>query len=124
MSQAPSLTVSQLNSVVSLECHRLQNELRLNSTSSLTSSPAKATRKRGVILTQQGWQKLQQAGVLHDNFGKRYTHEELSERSLLDARTVSRVLSCEVKVDKGTLKTFFQAFHLPLEAGDYIKVGD
>lgn len=77
------------------------------------------SRKRGVVLTEAGWQKLKQAGVLYDDFGKRYTHEELSERSLLDARTVSRVISCEVKVDKRTLTAFFRAFELPLEPNDY-----
>ncbi len=77
------------------------------------------SRKRGVVLTQAGWQKLKQAGVLYDDFGKRYTHEELSERSLLDARTISRVISCEVKVDKRTLVAFFRAFELPLESRDY-----
>lgn len=99
--------------------------------SRLTSSPstetipsqlyqtAKNSRKRGVVLSQQGWQKLMQAEVLYDDFGKRYTHEQLSERSLLDTRTVSRILSCEVKVDKRTLKIFFQAFNLSLESADY-----
>jgi transcriptional regulator with XRE-family HTH domain len=71
-----------------------------------------------VILSPQGWQKLMQARVLNDKFGNRYTYEQLSERAGLDERTVSRLLSCEVKVDKRTLKTFFRAFDLPLEAGD------
>ena len=44
---------------------------------------------------------------------------QLSERSLLDKHTVSRLLSREVKVDKSTLKTFFRAFDLSLEVGDY-----
>lgn len=48
-----------------------------------------------------------QAGVLYNDFGERYTFEELSDRSLLDARTVSRILSCEVKVDKRTFRSFF-----------------
>lgn len=61
-----------------------------------------------------------QAGVLYDESGYRYTYEQLSERSHLDERTVSRLLSCEAKVDKRTLKTFFQAFNLSLEAGDYL----
>ncbi len=60
-----------------------------------------------------------QVGVLYDEFGCRYTYKQLSERSRLDERTVSRLLSCEVKVDKSTLKTFFHVFNLPLEAGDY-----
>ena len=82
-------------------------------------TPIKSNRRRGAILTEQGWQKLQQAGVLYDEFGKRYTYEELSEQTQLDPRTVSRIVSCEVKVDKRTLKTFFHAFKLQLESGDY-----
>ncbi|MBM0744405.1 hypothetical protein JOY44_22800 [Phormidium sp. CLA17] len=57
---------------------------------------------------------------MHNEFGQRFTYEQLSERSLLDMRTVSRLLSCEVKVDKNTLETFFRAFNLSLEADDYI----
>jgi transcriptional regulator with XRE-family HTH domain len=79
----------------------------------------KRNRSRGVILSRQGWQKLTQAEVLYNEFGYRYTYEQLSERSRLDKRTVSRLLSCEIKVDKRTLKTFFHAFNLSLEAGDY-----
>lgn len=89
-----------------------------NQTQSRFDAP-KQSRKRGVVLSQQGWQKLVQAEVLHDRFGKRYTHEQLSERSLLDVRTISRILSCEVKVDKSTLRTFFRAFNLQLNENDY-----
>lgn len=77
------------------------------------------SRKRGAVLTQVGWQKLMQSGVLYDDCSRRYTYEELSERSRLDSRTVSRVISCEVKVDKRTLTDFFRAFNLKLEPGDY-----
>jgi hypothetical protein len=124
MNQLTGLNVSQTNSVASMKRYRVQSELQPNSDAQPKSASDKSTRRRGVVLTQKGWQKLRQAGILYDDFGKRYTHEELSERSLLDARTVSRVLSCEVKVDKGTLKTFFQAFNLSLEAGDYNKFGN
>ena len=79
----------------------------------------KGKRRRGVVLTRQGWQKLDQAGVLCDKFGNRYTHEQLSERSLLDNRTVSRILSCETRVDKRTLKIFFETFSLRLDVDDY-----
>ncbi|MFB2897575.1 hypothetical protein ACE1CI_32045 [Aerosakkonemataceae cyanobacterium BLCC-F50] len=82
-------------------------------------APVKQSRSRGVFLSHQGWQKLVQAGVLHNEFGERFTYGQLSERSLLDERTISRLLSCEVKVDKNTLKTFFRAFNLSLEAGDF-----
>jgi hypothetical protein len=76
-------------------------------------------RSRGVFLSHQGWQKLVQSGVLHNEFGERFTYGQLTERTLLDERTISRLLSCEVKVDKNTLKTFFRTFDLLLEAGDF-----
>lgn len=76
-------------------------------------------RNRGVMLSDLGWQKLIQASVLHDQWGNRYTYEKLSEQSLLNERTVSRILSCEVRVDKRTLKIFFAAFGLQLDSDDY-----
>lgn len=77
-------------------------------------------RNRGVMLSEQGWQTLTQAGVLHNQWGDRYTYEKLSERSLLNDRTVSRILSREVRVDKRSLKTFFAAFGLQLNSDDYL----
>ena len=76
-------------------------------------------RNRGVMLSKQGRQKLTQAGVLHDQWGNRHTYEKLSERSFLNDRTISRILSCEVRVDKRSLKTFFAAFGLQLHSDDY-----
>jgi transcriptional regulator with XRE-family HTH domain len=108
---------TQFSSIVSMDGYRRQNSF--DPPQSHLSS-AKRSRNRGVFLSQQGRQKLTQAGVLYNELGQRYTYEQLSERSLLDMRTVSRLLSCEVKVDKNTLKTFFRAFNLILEAGDYI----
>lgn len=84
------------------------------------SAASKRNRNRGVMLSEQGWQKLAQANVLYDELGDRYTYEELSERSLLNERTVSRILSCDVKVDKRSLKIFFAAFGLHLDEKDYI----
>lgn len=85
----------------------------------IDSKRSKNHRRRGIILTEQGWQKLLQARALYDEFGRRYTYEELGERSLLDPRTISRILSRKVKVDKRTLQTFFEAFNLQLEPVDY-----
>lgn len=81
--------------------------------------PRQPNRNRGVLLSEQGWQKLTQAGVLHDQWGNRYTYEKLSERSLLNDRTISRILSGEVRVDKRSLKIFFAAFGLQLHSDDY-----
>lgn len=106
---------AQLASITSMNVCRRQNSAEQSYLSS-----AKRSRNRGIILSRQGWQKLIQAGALCNEFGERYTYEQLSEQSHLDERTVSRLLSCEVKVDKSTVKTFFSAFNLLLEAGDYI----
>ena len=76
-------------------------------------------RHRGVMLSKQGWQKLTQAGILYNQWGDRCSYEKLSERSLLNERTISRILSCEVRVDKRTLKIFFAAFGLQLDSDDY-----
>lgn len=108
---------SQLVPVTSIDVYRSQHSPE-PSQSYLPS--AKSSRNRGVILSHQGWQKLMQARVLCDEFENRYSFEQLSERSRLDRRSVSRLLSCEVKVDKRTIKTFFSAFNLSLEIGDYV----
>jgi hypothetical protein len=108
---------TQLASIASMDIHRWQYSL--DQLLQFHLSSAKRSRNRGVFLSRQGWQKLIQAGVLYNELGERYTYEWLSDRSLLDERTVSRLLSCEVKVDKNTLETFFNAFNLLLEAGDY-----
>ncbi|MBW4442009.1 MAG: hypothetical protein KME10_12375 [Plectolyngbya sp. WJT66-NPBG17] len=106
----------QFTPIDSVDEHRWQQELDQPKSH---LAPVKNSRNRGVFLSHQGWQKLMQARVLHDEFGERYTYEQLSERSDLDERTISRLLSCEVKLDKSTLKTFFRAFNLSLEASDH-----
>jgi transcriptional regulator with XRE-family HTH domain len=79
-------------------------------------------RKRGVILTSEGWQKLQEAKLdseIQENSGKRYTVEELSERTGLDPGTITKVVAREQGVDKATLKTFLHAFNLELDKSCY-----
>jgi hypothetical protein len=46
------------------------------------------------------------------NLSDRYTYEQLSERSSLDDRPVSRLFCCEVKVDRRTLKTGLGQFYI------------
>lgn len=95
----------------------LLNSVRLfNRDQSLSS---KRSRSRGLVLTQQGWQKLMQAGVLCDRYGNRYTFEILAGQSALSPRTVSKILNSSSPVDKRTLTIFFDTFHLSLEADDY-----
>jgi hypothetical protein len=81
---------------------------------------ANKPRRRGVILTEAGWQKLVQAEVVYNHYGERYTFEQLSDRAMLDPRTVCRMIEREIGVDKRTLTTFFGAFNLKLEKTDYI----
>lgn len=79
-------------------------------------------RRRGVILTQQGLQKLQNVkseSESNENFDKRYSREALGFRMGLDPDTVAKVFACELGVDKKTLKCCFQAFNLQLESDDY-----
>jgi WD40 repeat protein len=82
----------------------------------------KATRRRGVVLSLQGQQKLSLArrqSEIQENFGDRYTLEELSDRTRLSLSTVTKVLEARLGVDKQTLDAFFTAFGLQLERGDY-----
>jgi hypothetical protein len=84
--------------------------------------PQQRSRRRGVILTAQGLQKLQDAkseSESDENFGKRYTREALGFRAGLDADTVAKVFACQVGVDKQTLECCFRAFKLQLEPDDY-----
>ncbi|BBD57437.1 WD-40 repeat-containing protein [Nostoc sp. HK-01] len=79
-------------------------------------------RRRGVILTLQGLQKLQNAkSELEnvENFGKRYSREALGFRMGLDPDTVAKVFNCEVGVDRQTLSYCFKALNLQLEPDDY-----
>jgi WD40 repeat protein len=79
-------------------------------------------RKRGVILSPEGWQKLQEAKLeleAKENFGDRYTLEQLSERAGLNSGTVGKILAREEGVDKRTLELYFKAFNLELSKSCY-----
>jgi DNA-binding MarR family transcriptional regulator len=82
----------------------------------------KRRRRRGVILTPQGLNKLQAAksqAESDENDGIRYTLEGLSLRTNLDPDTLMKVFACEVGVDKRTLNRCFRTFNLLLEPSDY-----
>ncbi|KYC40890.1 hypothetical protein WA1_25050 [Scytonema hofmannii PCC 7110] len=82
----------------------------------------KQKRKRGLILTPQGLQKLQAAKLaseVNENYGNRYTLEDLAERIGINTATISKVLSREDAVDKKTLEYFFQAFNVGLDKDCY-----
>jgi WD40 repeat protein/transcriptional regulator with XRE-family HTH domain len=79
---------------------------------------------RGVILTPQGWQKLQETVDQYEyqeKYGEKLTIEEMSDRTGLDRGTVSKVLNREEGVDRRTLERFLKAFSLTLDKSDYTK---
>jgi AAA-like domain len=79
-------------------------------------------RRRGVILTATGLQKVQKAKLeaeWQENFGKRYTLEELNERMGLSLDTIMKIFAAKFGVDKQSLTCCFQAFDLLLESEDY-----
>ncbi|MGF1936245.1 MAG: NB-ARC domain-containing protein [Nostoc sp. ChiQUE02] len=79
-------------------------------------------RKRGVALTTKGLQKIKEAkhqSEAKENFGNRYTLEEMSARSGLYSATISKVLNREGGVDKQTIEKLFSAFQLKIDKSDY-----
>lgn len=86
--------------------------------------PQKFKRKRGVILSPWGLQRLQEAQEeleikAHDSYP--YTLEELSVLTGLSARSIGKVRSCKEAVDRQTLEDFFRPFNLTLTTNDYIQ---
>ncbi|MEH2049756.1 NB-ARC domain-containing protein [Nostoc sp.] len=82
----------------------------------------KPRRKRGVILTTEGFQKLHTAkcqAESWENSDQRYTLEQLRSRTGLDPDTLMKVFRCQIGVDKQSLNCCFKAFNLRLEASDY-----
>lgn len=85
---------------------------------------SKVKRKRGVVLTAEGYQKLWQAQLeseLQSNDGKSYTYEEISEKTGLDNGTIKRILTRKEGVDKRSIDRFFRGFNLLLEEVDFAK---
>ncbi|NJL81878.1 MAG: serine/threonine protein kinase [Chloroflexaceae bacterium] len=109
--------VKQVENKVSPSCNLYRQVFSTPKTDKNT-----AVRVRGVVLTHKGLEKLRQAKSdleWAENGGRRFTLEELSERTTLAVDTIMKVLAAEVKVDKNTLKIFLRTFNLTLEAGDY-----
>ncbi len=80
-------------------------------------------RRRGVILSSKGWQRLQAAEYLsaaRDNACHPYTLEQLSDRTKLSTKTLTKVRHRQRPVDQVTLADYFKAFGLRLEKDDYI----
>ena len=90
----------------------------------MTSGDSDRKRKRGIILTSQGIQKLR-AAITHleneENFGQKLTIAELGFRTRLTPDTVAKVLNAEQGVDRRTLDSFFRTLSLELCESDYIR---
>lgn len=89
---------------------------------SIENQPTK--RKRGVILTAQGLNRLQTAKrqlEMQENGGNLYTLEELRDRTSLSINTITRIQRREIAVDRHSIESFFSAFNLTLNSGDYTK---
>ncbi|MCC5899923.1 MAG: AAA-like domain-containing protein [Phormidium sp. BM_Day4_Bin.17] len=83
-------------------------------------------RRRGLILSSQGWQRLQAAehlSSMQDNQGKPYTLEQLSQRTGLSSNTLTKLRRRQKPVDWQTLDSYFEAFHLKMGSQDVISPG-
>lgn len=82
-------------------------------------------RKRGVILTPQGWQRLQAAkrqSEIEENSRNPYTLEQLRARTSLSTNTLTRIHNRKVAVDRQSLEYYFAAFNLTLNEMDCTKL--
>ncbi|PSB16097.1 hypothetical protein C7B76_12410, partial [filamentous cyanobacterium CCP2] len=81
-------------------------------------------KRRGVVLSPLGLQRLQEAqeqAAITANRGYAYTLEQLSELTGLSVRSITRLQSCKIAVDRQTLEEFFRAFNLNLTEQDYLQ---
>jgi transcriptional regulator with XRE-family HTH domain len=79
-------------------------------------------RSRGIVPSCEGLKRLQAAIVaaeLKENYGNRFTQEELSSRMGVSTKTLSRLWSLTAGLDQRTLKLCFSAFDLQLTTKDY-----
>lgn len=80
-------------------------------------------RRRGVVLSSQGWKRLQSAEqqvVDQVNAGKPYTLEQLGQRIGLSPNTITKVRQRRLSVDRQTLEAYFTALGLHLNPDDYV----
>jgi transcriptional regulator with XRE-family HTH domain len=80
-------------------------------------------RRRGVVMSSQGWQRLEAAERLSSiryNQGKAYTLEQLKQITGLSANTLTKLRRRQESVDWQTLKTYFESFGLDLYSDDVL----
>ena len=90
--------------------------------SDMFSSSQRIKRKRGIIISSEGWQRLhsaQRESEIEQNDGLSYTLEQLSDMTGLSSHTLTKVRRRQSPVDKQTLESYFQTFGLVLIEQDY-----
>lgn len=84
----------------------------------------KSKRKRGVILSPDGWQRLQLAQSQSENQSNAsaaYTIEDLNQLTGLSSHTITKIKRRQIPVDIQSLECYFQAFGLQLTSQDFIR---
>jgi WD40 repeat protein/transcriptional regulator with XRE-family HTH domain len=80
-------------------------------------------RVRGIVLSPHGWQRFQaakQQAESEETWNKRFTQEDLSDRTGLSLNTIARIFKRELGVDRQSLELLFRAFGLELTKTDYL----
>ncbi|MEO0536125.1 MAG: NB-ARC domain-containing protein [Cyanobacteria bacterium P01_A01_bin.123] len=83
--------------------------------------PQRSRRRRGVLLSPQGWQRLQdvlEQSARQHNGGYPYTLTQLVDLTGLSSKTLTRIHSRKTPIDRKTLEEYFSAFDLRLTAQD------
>lgn len=99
--------------------------MSLTEPSAMTQPPQPQRRKRGVIISPRGWQRLQiaeQRAADQENAGKAYTLEQLGDLTGLSPNTITKVRRRQQAVDRQTLESYFTSLKLELTAEDYISL--
>ena len=88
----------------------------------MSSVHKRSKRKRGVILSLEGWERLQDAqerSEIEVNGAHPYMLEDLSRLTGLSPHTLGRVRQRKTAVDISSLEDYFGAFNLTLTRSDY-----
>lgn len=96
--------------------------MELKQAQPMTMKSQSPKRKRGVILTHRGWQRLQKAqhqSEMEDNNGVPYTLEQIGEQTQMSPNTVAKVQRRQIAVDRQSLESYFSTFNLTLNVDDY-----
>ena len=91
----------------------------------MASFHPRTKRRRGVILSSEGWQRLQAAQAQSEmaaNGGNPYTLENLNELTGLSAHTLTKIRRRQSPVDKRSLEDYFGSFNLTLTPQDYVSL--